>query len=205
MRTKSLLTAALVAATLTLSATAHAATWTIDPGALVGRIHGPPHLQQSARLVRQVLGHDRIRSGEPHGRFREGRHRPGIDQHEDAEARRSSPLRRLLRRGAVPAMSFASTKVTKGEGNELSVEGNLTMHGVTKPVTLAGDVLGAGPSMGGQRAGFEATTKIDRKEFGIVWNRPIDNGMLLSDDVAISIGIEAYIPGREVVSDRVRF
>ena len=96
-----------------------------------------------------------------------------------------------------PAMSFQSTKVTKGEGNALSVEGNLTMHGVTKPATLAVTFLGAGPAMGGQRAGFEATTKIDRKEFGIVWNKTFDNGAVLGDDVGISIDIEAYIPGEK--------
>jgi len=93
-----------------------------------------------------------------------------------------------------PAMSFQSTKVTKGEGNALSVEGNLTMHGVTKPVTLAVTFLGAGPAMGGQRAGFQATTKINRKDFGINWNKTVDNGMMLGDDVDINIGIEAYTP-----------
>ena len=93
-----------------------------------------------------------------------------------------------------PTMAFQSTKVTKGEGNALTVEGNLTMHGVTKPVTLAVNFLGAGPALGGQRAGFEATTKIDRKEFGIIWNKTLDSGTLLGDDVDITIGIEAYTP-----------
>jgi len=93
-----------------------------------------------------------------------------------------------------PTLTFQSTKVTKGDGNALSVEGNLTMHGVTKPVTLAVTFLGSGPAMGGQRAGFEATTKIDRKDFGIIWNKTLDSGTLLGDDVDIHIGIEAYVP-----------
>jgi polyisoprenoid-binding protein YceI len=93
-----------------------------------------------------------------------------------------------------PTMGFVSTKVTKGEGDKLMVEGNLTMHGVTKPVTLTVTFLGAGPAMGGQRAGFEATTKIDRKDFGILWNKQVDTGMMLGDDVDINIGIEAYTP-----------
>ena len=93
-----------------------------------------------------------------------------------------------------PAMSFESTKVTKGEGNALEMQGNLTMHGVTKPVTLKVNFLGAGPAFGGQRAGFEATTTIDRKEWGINWNKTLDNGTMLGDDVAINIGIEAYTP-----------
>lgn len=93
-----------------------------------------------------------------------------------------------------PAMGFQSTKVTKGEGNALNVEGNLTMHGVTKPVTLKVNFLGSGPAFGGQRAGFEATTTINRKDWGINWNKTLDNGTMLGDDVDINIGIEAYTP-----------
>lgn len=91
-----------------------------------------------------------------------------------------------------PTMSFVSTKVTKGEGNKLAVEGNLTMHGITKPVTLDVNFLGSGPAFGGQRAGFEATAKINRKDWGINWNKTLDNGTMLGDDVDLNIGIEAY-------------
>jgi polyisoprenoid-binding protein YceI len=95
-----------------------------------------------------------------------------------------------------PTLTFESTKVIPGDGNAFRVEGNLTMRGVTKPVTLAVTFLGAGPAMGGQRAGFEATTTVDRKDYGILWNRTLDQGgTLLSDDVTISINIEAYVPG----------
>ena len=96
-----------------------------------------------------------------------------------------------------PTIEFKSTAVKDlGEG-KLEVTGDLTMHGVTKPVTLAVTFLGAGPAMGGeQRAGFEATTRIDRKDFGIVWNKALDKGgTLLGDDVDISIGIEAIERG----------
>jgi polyisoprenoid-binding protein YceI len=94
-----------------------------------------------------------------------------------------------------PTMSFQSTKVTKGEGNSLTAEGNLTMHGVTKPVTLAVTFLGSGPGMRGQTIGFEATTKLNRKDFGIVWNKTLDNGgMLLGDDVDIALAVEAFVP-----------
>jgi polyisoprenoid-binding protein YceI len=93
-----------------------------------------------------------------------------------------------------PTMGFQSTKVTKGEGDKFNVEGNLTMHGVTKPVTLAVTFLGSGPAFGGQRSGFEATTRINRKDFGINWNKQVDNGWMLGDDVDITIGIEAYTP-----------
>jgi len=88
-----------------------------------------------------------------------------------------------------PTLTFESTKVT-ADGKKLTVEGHLTMHGVTKPVKLEGEFLGAGPAMGGQRAGFEASTKIDRKEFGIIWNKVVDQGAMLGDDVDIRLAIE---------------
>lgn len=92
-----------------------------------------------------------------------------------------------------PTITFVSTGVKDLGSGKLEVAGNLTMHGVTKPVTLATTALGSGPAMNGQvRAGFEATVTLDRKEFGIVWNRQLDQGgMLLGDDVAIQINIEA--------------
>ena len=97
-----------------------------------------------------------------------------------------------------PTLGFKSTKVAPGEGGKLTIEGNLTMRGVTRPVTLQGTFLGAGPVNveggynAGYRAGFEATTTIDRKDFNIVWNKTLDQGgTMLGDDVAITIGIEA--------------
>ena len=91
-----------------------------------------------------------------------------------------------------PTLSFASTGVKDLGNGKLEIAGNLTMHGVTKPVTLDATLLGSGPGMSGEtRAGFEATTTIDRKQFGIIWNRQLDQGTLLGDDVAIRIDIEA--------------
>ena len=91
-----------------------------------------------------------------------------------------------------PTITFTSTKVTPGEGGKLLIEGQLTMHGVSKPVTLDGAFLGAGPGLnGGSSAGFEASTQLDRKEFGIVWNKSLDQGgTLLGDDVKVSLEIE---------------
>jgi len=90
-----------------------------------------------------------------------------------------------------PRLTFESTKVTASEGGKLKIEGTLTMRGVTKPVTLEGEFLGAGPTAAGQRVGFEATGKVDRKEFGILWNKVADQGgAVLGDDVQIRIAIE---------------
>jgi len=93
-----------------------------------------------------------------------------------------------------PTLTFESTKVVAGEGNSLTVEGNLTMHGVTKPVALATTFLGANE----KAAGFEATTTLNRKDFGINWNETLDTGgLLLGDDVEVSITIEAKAPKKE--------
>jgi polyisoprenoid-binding protein YceI len=85
-----------------------------------------------------------------------------------------------------PTLTFQSTRVTP-VGDKLKIEGNLTMHGVTKPVTLEGAFIGSDP----QKAGFEATAKVDRKDFGIIWNKVVDQGTMLGDDVEIRIAIEA--------------
>ena len=95
-----------------------------------------------------------------------------------------------------PTLTFESTKVTPGtESGKYKVEGNLTMRGVTKPITLDATFLGAGPSMNGeQRSGFQATAKLNRKDFGINWNKTLDQGgTMLSDDVDINISVEGVI------------
>lgn len=94
-----------------------------------------------------------------------------------------------------PTIKFVSTKVVKTADNQLSVEGTLTMRGVTKPVTLAVTFLGSGPGFNGEmRAGFDASTRINRKDYGILWNKTLDQGgTMLGDDVDIKIGIEGVI------------
>jgi polyisoprenoid-binding protein YceI len=94
-----------------------------------------------------------------------------------------------------PTLTFVSTKVAAAGDNKLKVDGNLTMHGVTKPVTLFVTFLGAGPTMNGeQRSGFEAITTLNRKDFGIVWNKTLDQGgTMLGDDVYIHLSVEGVI------------
>ena len=97
-----------------------------------------------------------------------------------------------------PTITFKSTKVTPAEGGKLKIEGNLNMHGITKPVTLDASFLGSGATtMGGGRgmgvrAGWSATATVNRKDWGIIWNRTLDQGgTMLGDDVALAIDIEA--------------
>jgi polyisoprenoid-binding protein YceI len=92
-----------------------------------------------------------------------------------------------------PALTFVSTAVKKADADTLEVTGDLTMHGVTKQVTVPVDFLGSMKNpRGGEKAGFETAFTLDRKDYGIVWNRALDTGgAMLSDDVKVTIAIEA--------------
>ncbi len=95
--------------------------------------------------------------------------------------------------GKFAEITFKSSKIEKVSDSEFNVTGELTMHGVTKVLTLPVTFLGEMKGMDGKpRAGYSVTTKLNRKDFGINWNRLLDNGsMLLSDDVTVEISIEA--------------
>ena len=92
-----------------------------------------------------------------------------------------------------PTITFKSTAVEKVSDNFYKVTGDFTMHGVTKSITLPVGFSGQlKDARGNLRAGFSMDTKLDRKEYGIIWNRALDSGgHLLSDEVDISINIEA--------------
>lgn len=94
-----------------------------------------------------------------------------------------------------PTITFKSTRVEGKGGDTYEVTGDLTMHGVTKPVKLtvrSGGFVKLGKV---EKAGFEVSGKLDRKEFGILWNRAIEGGgTMLSDDVDINIQVEANKP-----------
>ncbi len=92
-----------------------------------------------------------------------------------------------------PTIVFKSTKVKKAGEGKLEVTGDLTVRGVTKPVTLAVEIIGFGPGMDGKvRGGFHATTQINRMDYNVSWNKTLDGGsLLLGADVPIDITIEA--------------
>lgn len=94
-----------------------------------------------------------------------------------------------------PELVFKSSKVEKISDSEYQVTGELSMHGVTKVLTLPVAFLGEMKGIDGKpRAGFSVTTKLNRKDFGINWNKVLDNGsFLLSDDVTVEISIEAKL------------
>lgn len=94
-------------------------------------------------------------------------------------------------------LSFKSTKVEKVGKTKYRVSGDLTMRGVTKAVVFDAEFLGSsdvsieGKSWGA-KAGFSATTVVNRKDWGINWNKALDNGgMMVGDDVTITLNVEA--------------
>jgi polyisoprenoid-binding protein YceI len=91
-----------------------------------------------------------------------------------------------------PEITFKSTKIKTTGKDKYDVTGDLTMHGVTKPITLQVTNLGSAGSGKDAKFGFEAATTLNRKDFGIVWNKALDTGgFMLGDDVLVTINIEA--------------
>jgi len=93
-----------------------------------------------------------------------------------------------------PEITFKSTSIkASGKKDTYDVTGTFTMHGVTKTITLPVEFLGfIKDPWGGERAGFAARVTLNRKDYGINWNKMLDNGgTLLSDDVDITVNIEA--------------
>ena len=92
-----------------------------------------------------------------------------------------------------PEIKFKSDKiVATGKKNVYDVTGDLTMHGVTRKVTLPVEFLGfMKDPWGNERGGFTLNATLNRKDFGINWNKALDNGgVLLGDDVEVNINLE---------------
>ena len=92
-----------------------------------------------------------------------------------------------------PTMTFVSKKIAQAGKDKLKVTGDLTLHGVTKEVVL--DVEGPSKESkdpwGSLRKGASATTKINRKDFGLVWNKALETGgVAVGDEITITLEIE---------------
>jgi polyisoprenoid-binding protein YceI len=91
-------------------------------------------------------------------------------------------------------ITFESTSITAGSGDdELTIEGDLTIRGVTKPITLKATVDGADTDpWGSERVGVEATTTIVRSDYGMAFNQALGSGnLLVSDKVKIILSLSA--------------
>lgn len=94
-----------------------------------------------------------------------------------------------------PTMTFVSTEVSAD-----SMTGDLTIKGVTRPVTFDLEFVGTSADpWGGRRAGFEASTTINRKDFGLTWNVAVEGGgVLVGEKVQITLDVELVAPSTEV-------
>ena len=92
-----------------------------------------------------------------------------------------------------PNITFKGTAMKSTGAKKYKLMGDMTMHGVTKPVTFDVEYGGtAKDPWGNMRAGFTATTKLDRKDFGIIWNKTLDSGgMMIGNEVSIELDLEA--------------
>lgn len=91
-----------------------------------------------------------------------------------------------------PTITFESTKVERTGGNNYRVEGNLTIRDVTKPVVLEGEMLGFLPG----RAAFRAEGQINRMDYNVKWNRPLQKlgGVTVSEEVGLAIEVAMTLP-----------
>ena len=92
-----------------------------------------------------------------------------------------------------PTITFVSKKVVKADPGKLRITGDLTLHGVTREITV--DLEGPTPEIkdpwGNFRRGATGTAKIDRRDFGITWNKALDTGgLVVGNEVGIQVDIE---------------
>lgn len=91
-----------------------------------------------------------------------------------------------------PSIKFVATDIKKTDDNEYDVTGDMTIKDVTKPVTFEVEYGGKGTNPWGQEVvAFSAETKINRKDFGLVWNQALETGgVLVGEDIKISVELE---------------
>ena len=110
------------------------------------------------------------------------------------EAKRDAHLRSpdFFDAETFPLITFKSTRVTGTGGDQFKLVGDLTIHGVTREVAL--DVTSEGRAKdpwGGERAGYSAQTRVNRKDFGLTWNQALETGgLLVGDEIKISLDLE---------------
>ena len=189
----------VVAAVLAAPLCAHAAAWEVDPA------HSSVGFAIRHMMISTVRGQLRTFSAKivgdptsPSGATLEATLDPAsIDTgNEKRDGHLKSPD--FLDVQKFPTITFKSTGIQKAGDGKLKVTGDLTLHGVTKPVVL--EVEGPTPAikdpMGNTKAGAHATTRINRKDFGIVWNKTMDGGgLMVGDDIDVTIDVEAVQKG----------
>ncbi|MBC6700530.1 YceI family protein [Hymenobacter puniceus] len=117
-----------------------------------------------------------------------------IDSIDTNQAQRDEHLKsaEFFDAATYPELSFVSTSFVKEGEGEYKLTGNLTLHGVTQPITLDVEYGGqAGDFYGNQKAGFEVSGKINRKDFGLTWSGITEAGsIVVSDDVKLQASLQ---------------
>lgn len=103
-------------------------------------------------------------------------------------------------------LEFKSKSTVFKDKQPIEIKGDLTIHGVTKPVVLKADFKGeVTDPWGNQRIAFEAGTKLNRKDFGLLWNKTLDKGgVMVSEELEVVIAGEAIMQKDEAKKDEVK-
>lgn len=169
-------------------------TWSIDP------THSGVEFKVKHMMISHVKGHFSKVSGAltlDESDLAKSHIEASIDAAsiETRDAQRDAHLRSadFLDAEKFPTLSFKSGRITVIRDGELKVEGDLSIHGVTRKVVF--DVEGPTPPTkdpwGNTRLGVSATTRISRKEFGLTWNAAMETGgILVGDEVTITLDVE---------------
>ena len=178
-----------------VTAAAHAATWEVDPA------HSTVEFSIRHMMISRVRGQFRKFTGTATGdpanptaaTLTATIEAASLDTgNEKRDAHLKSPD--FFDVATYPTITFTSQKVEAAGEGKVRVTGNLTLHGVTKPVVLdvEGPTAPIKDPMGNTKAGAHATTKVDRKDFGIGWNKAMDGGgVMIGDEVEVTIDVEA--------------
>jgi polyisoprenoid-binding protein YceI len=182
---------------LTLSTPAWAQTtnlWNIDP------VHSDAHFSVKHMMISNVngdLGHITGRVEYDGKNLKKASVSASIDAStiDTREPKRDSHLKSsdFLNVDKYPTIVFKSKQVTTSSGNTFKIIGDLTIHGITKEVALEAEIPSAPikDPFGKTRVGTSATTTINRKDFGITWNKSMDSGgVVVGDEVPVRIELE---------------
>jgi polyisoprenoid-binding protein YceI len=178
----------------TLTVPTTATTWNIDP------VHSVAEFKVKHMMISNVKGHFPKVSGSltlDELDSAKSRVEASIDASsiETRDPQRDAHLKSadFFDAEKFPTLSFKSTAVQPAKDGELSVEGDLTIHGVTRKATFTveGPTPAAKDPWGNTRLAVSATTKINRKDFGLTWNAALETGgILVGDEVTITLDVQ---------------
>jgi polyisoprenoid-binding protein YceI len=177
----------------TVTATQARTTWTIDPA------HSQVEFAVRHLMISTVRGRFAGVKGTviaDEGNLGTAQVDVTIDVHtiDTREAQRDAHLKSadFFDAEKFPVLTFKSTRVTEVKGDRFQLVGDLTMHGVSREVTLDVTSEGRGKDpWGGERAGYSAVAKVNRSDFGLTWNQVLETGgIAVGDEIKISLDLE---------------